>query len=153
LSSSSGLGTRRRRSRQFATRTGLIAAFEFRTTVPGRSAAALVAHHPLDHALAGLGDLALLAEPVGAVGAYLASLASDLDGNELGHLVVALAAERHESMVLATARGCTHIDLGGERGGHQLDLTQAGLGDRVERVEQLDDAALPAAVGRLGHRA
>src|SRR4051812_39696682 len=32
---------------------------------------ALEAHHPLDHALAGLGDLALLPRAVGAVGAQL----------------------------------------------------------------------------------
>src|SRR5689334_17708572 len=100
-----------------------------------RSPAALVAHHALDHALAGLGDLTLLAEPVGAVRTYLACLAPDLDGHQLGHLVIAFAADRHGAMILAPARGCTNIDLGVERGGDQLDVAQPGLGDRVERIE------------------
>ena len=89
-----------------------------------RSATALVAHHALDDALAGLGDLAVLAQPVGAVGAYLASFASDLDGHELGHLVVAFATGRHETILLATAGGCTNIQLVVERRGDQLDIAQ-----------------------------
>src|SRR5262245_36401292 len=57
------------------------------TAMTSSLAAALVAHHALDHALARLRDLARFAQPVGAVRAHLARLARDLDGHELGHLV------------------------------------------------------------------
>ena len=100
----------------------------------GPLAAAFVAHHSLHHAFAGLGDLALLAQPVGAVGADLARLASDLDGHQLGHLVIALAASGHGTIVLATAGGCTQIEFGTERTDDQLDLTQHepdGKGDAL----------------------
>jgi hypothetical protein len=103
----------------------------------------------LHHAFAGLGDLALLAQPVGAVGADLARLASDLDGHELGHLVVALATGRHAAIVLATAGGCTYIQRGIERGDDELDVTQLGSGDGGEGVEQLDDAAIAIVVAEV----
>src|ERR1044071_7470914 len=64
-------------------------------------ASALVAHHPLNHALARLGDLALLAQAVGAVGAHLARLAPNLHRDQLLHLVIAFAAGRHASIVSA----------------------------------------------------
>src|SRR5215470_12653912 len=53
---------------------------------------------------------------------------------------------------LPPERGCTHIVLGVERCGDQLELVQASLGDRVERIEELHDAALAGAVRGLGHR-
>src|SRR6185295_6115562 len=62
------------------------------------SAAPLESHHRLHDALAGLGDLALFAQPVGAVRAHLARLASDLDAHQLVDLVVAFTARRHGSI-------------------------------------------------------
>src|ERR1043165_8594321 len=56
-------------------------------------------------------------------------------------------------ILLATAGGCTNIQLGVERRGDQLDVAQPGLGDGVEHIEQLDDAALAAPVRGLGHGA
>src|SRR5258706_11986961 len=67
--------------------------------LPMTSASALVTHHPLDDALARLGNLACFASPVGAVVAQLAGLAGDLHGHELVDLVFAFAADRHRSIL------------------------------------------------------
>src|SRR5262245_17136822 len=80
-----------------------------------RLSAALVAHHSLDHAFTRLGDLTFLAEPIGTVSADFACLASDFDGYELAHLVIAFAAGRHCATLLASRCRCTHVDRGIER--------------------------------------
>src|SRR4051812_26493853 len=62
------------------------------TAMTSASAPALVAHHPLDHALACLSNLALFAQSVGAIRADLAGLAPDLDADQLVRFFLALAA-------------------------------------------------------------
>jgi hypothetical protein len=47
------------------------------------------------------------------------------------------------SSVPAAARGGTHVELGVEHRGDELDLAQPGLVDGALRIEQPDDAALP----------
>jgi hypothetical protein len=59
------------------------------------SAAALEAHHLLDHGLRLLGDLGLLAGAIGAVLAKLESAAAHLDADQLVDLVVTSSALGH----------------------------------------------------------
>jgi hypothetical protein len=105
------------------------------------SAPALVAHHSLDDALAGKGDLALLAEAVGAVGAELARLASHVDGYQIVYFVVALAAGRHGPSVLSRYRDYTS--------GRENDTRMDRLGTIAWHTEA--GASTPGAAAAAGH--
>src|SRR5437773_561952 len=53
---------------------------------------------------------------------------------------------------MSAAGGGANRELGIDDRRAQLDLAQLRVGDRVERVEELDDTALAAAIGTLRHR-
>src|SRR5207344_81996 len=67
--------------------------------------------------------------------------------------IASISTPHARTMQRSYASGCPHGEVGLDDTGEQLDLAQLRLGDRVERVEQLDDPALPATIGALGHRA